>query len=73
MRVAERVDGDAAEEIEVLLPVRVPHVAALTAHEHTLGGAEHAHEDGHCCQPEGTQLDQLPAEAQQKARERLAG
>ena len=33
--------------------------------------AEHANEDGHCCQPEGTQLGDLPAEAQQAAQERL--
>jgi hypothetical protein len=32
---------------------------------------EHAHADGQCCQPEGTQLDDLPAEGQQKARARL--
>jgi hypothetical protein len=34
--------------------------------------AEHAHEDGHCCQPEGTQLSELPDEAQEKAKERLS-
>ena len=33
---------------------------------------EHAHGDGQCCQPEGTQLSDLPAEGQEKARERLA-
>lgn len=33
--------------------------------------AEHAHEDGQCCQPEGTQLDDLEPEARQKAEERL--
>jgi hypothetical protein len=32
---------------------------------------EHASEDGHCCQPQGTQIDDLPAEGQEKARERL--
>ena len=34
---------------------------------------EHAHESGHCCQPEGKQLDELPAEGKKKAQERLAG
>jgi hypothetical protein len=34
--------------------------------------AEHAHEGGECCQPEGTQMDGLPAEAQRAAQERLA-
>jgi hypothetical protein len=33
--------------------------------------AEHAHADGQCCQPEGTQISELPAEAQAKARERI--
>ena len=33
---------------------------------------EHAAEDGHCCQQQGTQIDQLPEDGQQKARERLA-
>jgi hypothetical protein len=33
---------------------------------------EHAHESGQCCQPEGTQLEDLPADAQVDARERLA-
>ena len=32
---------------------------------------EHNSESGQCCQPEGTQLTDLPEEAQQKARERL--
>ena len=32
---------------------------------------EHAHADGQCCQSEGTQIDDLPAEGQEKARERL--
>jgi len=32
---------------------------------------EHAHEDGHCCQPENTQMADLPAGAQKQARERL--
>jgi hypothetical protein len=31
---------------------------------------EHAHADGKCCQPKGTEIEQLPDEAQQKARER---
>jgi hypothetical protein len=34
--------------------------------------AEHAHEGGECCQPEGKQVDDLPAEAQQAAKKRLA-
>lgn len=33
---------------------------------------EHASKDGHCCQPQGTQLEDLPADAKQKAEERLA-
>ncbi len=33
---------------------------------------EHADADGHCCQPQGTQLEQLPAEGRAKAEERLA-
>ena len=33
---------------------------------------EHAQEDGHCCQPNGTHLEALPPEGQQKARQRLA-
>jgi hypothetical protein len=33
---------------------------------------EHADADGHCCQPQGQQIDDLPAEGQEKARERLA-
>jgi hypothetical protein len=32
---------------------------------------EHASEDGHCCQPQGTALEELPDDAQEKARERL--
>lgn len=32
---------------------------------------EHAHEDGKCCQPEGTQLEDLPEGARKKAEERL--
>jgi hypothetical protein len=32
---------------------------------------EHEHADGHCCQAEGTQLQDLPEEAQEKARQRL--
>ncbi len=32
---------------------------------------EHAHESGHCCQPEGTGLTDLPEEGQRLARERL--
>ena len=33
---------------------------------------EHADADGECCQPQGKQIDDLPPEGQQKARERLA-
>jgi hypothetical protein len=33
---------------------------------------EHASEDGHCCQPPDTQLEDLPPEGQEKARERLS-
>jgi hypothetical protein len=33
---------------------------------------EHAKERGHCCQPQGKQVDDLPVEGQQKARERMA-
>lgn len=33
---------------------------------------EHAAQDGHCCQPEGKQISELPADGQQKAQERLA-
>jgi hypothetical protein len=33
---------------------------------------EHASEDGHCCQPEGTQLADLPENAREKAEQRLA-
>jgi hypothetical protein len=33
---------------------------------------EHASEDGHCCQAEGTQIEDLPADGQEKARERQA-
>ena len=32
---------------------------------------EHADKDGQCCQPKGTQLDDLPDDAKAKARERL--
>jgi hypothetical protein len=31
---------------------------------------EHADADGHCCQEQGTQIDDLPPEGQQKAKER---
>jgi hypothetical protein len=34
--------------------------------------SEHAAEGGGCCQSEGTQLEDLPAEGQRKAKERLA-
>jgi hypothetical protein len=33
---------------------------------------EHASEDGECCQPQGTQISDLPPEGQRLARERLA-
>ena len=33
---------------------------------------EHAHADGECCQPKGKSLEELPTNAQEKARERLA-
>lgn len=33
---------------------------------------EHASEDGHCCQPEGTQVADLPEDGRAKAEERLA-
>jgi hypothetical protein len=32
---------------------------------------EHAGEDGSCCQSEGTKIEDLPEDGQQKARERL--
>jgi hypothetical protein len=31
---------------------------------------EHAHADGRCCQPKGTQIDDLPEEGKKAARER---
>jgi hypothetical protein len=34
--------------------------------------AEHAHEGGECCQPQGTKVEDLPAEGQVAAEERLA-
>ena len=34
--------------------------------------AEHAEKDGHCCQPQGQKIEDLPAEGQRKARQRLA-
>ncbi len=33
---------------------------------------EHAGADGECCQSQGMQIEDLPPEGQQKARERLA-
>jgi len=33
---------------------------------------EHAHDGGECCQPQGTQLSDLPAEGEAAARARLA-
>ena len=32
---------------------------------------EHADADGHCCQPEGIQIEDLPPDGQQAAKERL--
>jgi hypothetical protein len=32
---------------------------------------EHADVDGKCCQPKGTQIEDLPPDGQQKAQERL--
>jgi hypothetical protein len=32
---------------------------------------EHHDEAGHCCQPEGQRIEDLPADGQEKARERL--
>jgi hypothetical protein len=32
---------------------------------------EHADQDGHCCQSQGTQMDDLPEDGKQKAKERL--
>ena len=32
---------------------------------------EHADADGECCQQEGTKLEDLPAEGQRQARERM--
>jgi len=34
--------------------------------------AEHAHNDGKCCQAEGKQINELPADGQRQAQERLA-
>ncbi len=33
--------------------------------------SEHAHADGHCCQPEGQQIEDLPEDGQKQAKERL--
>jgi hypothetical protein len=33
---------------------------------------EHASEDGRCCQPQGQQLEDLPADGRAKAEARLA-
>lgn len=32
---------------------------------------EHANQDGKCCQPQGKEISELPADGQRKARERL--
>src|SRR5690606_24873690 len=42
--VAERVDGDAGEQVEVALAVGVPHVRALAAHQDALRRAERVHD-----------------------------
>ncbi len=34
--------------------------------------AEHTHEGGECCQPQGKQVEDLPPEGQRTAQERLA-
>jgi hypothetical protein len=34
--------------------------------------SEHAAEGGHCCQPEGKQIGDLPPEGKKKAQQRLA-
>ena len=51
--VAEGVDGDAAEEVEVLPALVVPDVGALAAHQRQLGRAEGVH------QRRGVALQQL--------------
>jgi hypothetical protein len=33
---------------------------------------EHASEGGQCCQPQGTQLEDLPQDGREKAQQRLA-
>jgi hypothetical protein len=33
---------------------------------------EHAKDGGQCCQPQGKQVNDLPADGQRKARERMA-
>lgn len=33
---------------------------------------EHATKEGHCCQPKGKHVSDLPEEGQKKARDRLA-
>jgi hypothetical protein len=42
--VAQRVDGDAAEQVEVLLAGLVPHVGALAAGQHQLRRTEGVHQ-----------------------------
>ena len=42
--MTECVDGDAAEEVDVLLAVDVPDVGALPAGQHELGRAEGVHQ-----------------------------
>ena len=44
--VAERVDGDAAEQVEVDLAVGVPDVGALAAGQHQLRRTERVHQRG---------------------------
>ena len=44
MGVAQGVDGDAAEEVDVLVAVGVPDVRPLAAGQHQLGRAERIHQ-----------------------------
>ena len=37
-----------------------------------VAATEHAKEGGQCCQPPGKQINDLPADGQRKARERMA-
>ncbi len=42
--MAQRVDGDAAEQVEVLLAVGIPDVGALAAYQHGLRRPERVHD-----------------------------